>query len=63
MECKKPVINAVIEELEPIQKEAEQYIKDPDMVRSIIAEGNEIARNRAKETLTYVRAAMGLTSW
>ncbi|GIT22133.1 MAG: tryptophan--tRNA ligase [Gammaproteobacteria bacterium] len=63
LECKKPVINAVIEELEPIQKEAEQYIKDPDMVRSIIAEGNEIARNRAKETLTYVRAAMGLTSW
>ncbi|MEE3290647.1 MAG: tryptophan--tRNA ligase [Pseudomonadota bacterium] len=63
LECKKPVINAVIEELEPIQKEAEQYIKDPDMVRSIIAEGNEIARNRAKETLAYVRAAMGLTSW
>lgn len=63
LECKKPVINAVIEELEPIQKEAEQYIKDPDMVRSIIAEGNEIARNRAKETLTYVRATMGLTSW
>lgn len=62
LECKKPVINAVIEELEPIQKEAEQYIKDPDMVRSIIAEGNEIARNRAKETLAYVRAAMGLTS-
>ena len=63
LECKKPVINAVIEELEPIQKEAEQYIKDPDMVRSIIAEGNEIARNRAKETLAYLRAAMGLTSW
>ena len=56
------MINAVIEELEPIQKEAEQYIRDPDMVRSIIAEGNEIARNRAKETLAYVRAAMGLTS-
>ena len=63
LECKKPVINAVIEELEPIQKEAEQYIKDPDMVRSIIVEGNETARNRAKETLAYVRAAMGLTNW
>ena len=63
LECKKPVINAVIEELEPIQKEAEQYIKDPDMVRSIIVEGNETARNRAKETLAYGRAAMGLTNW
>tara|TARA_B100000029_G_scaffold319230_1_gene311674 strand:- start:22 stop:1197 length:1176 start_codon:yes stop_codon:yes gene_type:complete len=63
LECKKPVINSVIEELEPIQKESEQYIKDPDMVRSIIAEGNEIARDRAKETLVEVRAAMGLTRW
>lgn len=63
LECKKPVINAVIEELQPIQKEAEQYVKDPDMVRSIIVEGNERARNRAKETLAYVRTAMGLTSW
>jgi len=63
LECKKPVINAVIEELEPIQKESEQYVKDPDMVRSIIAEGNETARDRAKETLVEVRAAMGLTRW
>ncbi len=63
LECKKPVINSVIEELEPIQKESQQYIKDPDMVRSIIAEGNEIARDRAKETLVEVRAAMGLTRW
>ena len=38
LECKKPVINAVIEELQPIQKEAEQYVKDPDMVLSIIVE-------------------------
>ena len=27
LECKKPVINAVIEELEPIQKESKQYVK------------------------------------
>ena len=63
LECKKPVINAVIEELEPIQKESEQYVKDPDLVRSIIAEGNETARDRAKETLVEVRAAMGLARW
>lgn len=63
LECKKPVIDAVIAELEPIQKEAEQYIKDPDMVRSIIADGNETARESAKETLADVRAAMGLTTW
>jgi len=63
LECKKPVIDAVVAELEPIQKEAEQYIKDPDMVRSIIADGNETARENARETLAEVRAAMGLTTW
>ena len=63
LECKNPVINAVIEELEPIQKQSEQYIRDPDMVRSIIVEGSETARDRAKATLVDVRAAMGLTRW
>ncbi len=63
LECKKPVCNAIIAELEPIQKEAEQYEKDPDIVRSIIAEGCETARESAKETLAEVRQAMGLSSW
>jgi tryptophanyl-tRNA synthetase len=63
LECKKPVIDAVIAELEPIQKAAEQYIKDPDLVKSIIAEGSEQARESAKETLSEVRAAIGLGAW
>ncbi|MEX0965433.1 MAG: tryptophan--tRNA ligase [Pseudohongiellaceae bacterium] len=63
LECKKPVSDAIIAELEPIQKEAEQYEKDPDLVRSIIAEGCETAREAAKETLVDVREAMGLGKW
>jgi len=63
LECKKPVINAIIAELEPIQKEAAQYEKDRDLVRSIINEGCETARERAKETLEDVREAMGLSRW
>ena len=63
LECKKPVIEAVVAELEPIQKEAEQYEKDPDLVKSIIAEGCETARESARETLHDVRQAMGLSSW
>ena len=63
LECKNPVIDAVITELEPIQKEAVQYEKDPDLVRSIIADGSETARESAKETLADVRAAMGLNKW
>jgi tryptophanyl-tRNA synthetase len=58
LECKRPVIDAVVAELEPIQKAAEQYEKD--LVRSIIAEGSEKARETAKETLHDVRVAVGL---
>jgi len=63
LECKKPVSDAIIAELEPIRKEAVQYEKDPDIVRSIIAEGCETAREYAKQTLQEVREAMGLSSW
>ncbi|MDT8429005.1 MAG: tryptophan--tRNA ligase [Pseudomonadales bacterium] len=60
LECKRPLIDAIIAELEPIQAEARQYEKDPDMVKSILAEGAESARETARETLQDVRAAMGL---
>ncbi|MEX2469721.1 MAG: tryptophan--tRNA ligase [Pseudohongiellaceae bacterium] len=63
LECKKPVIDAVVSELEPIQAEAAQYEKDPDVVKSILAEGCESARETARETLAEVRSAMGLGSW
>ncbi len=63
LECKKPVAEAVVVELEPIQQEAEQYVKDPDMVKSILVEGAETAREKARETLQDVREAMGLASW
>jgi len=63
LDCKKPVIDAVVTELEPIQKEAEQYEKDPDLVRSILIGGCETARETARETLSEVRSAMGLTAW
>tara|TARA_R100000988_G_C4001264_1_gene169228 strand:- start:954 stop:2159 length:1206 start_codon:yes stop_codon:yes gene_type:complete len=58
--CKKPVIDAVVAELEPIQERARQYEKDPDLVRSILADGCEQARESARETLRDVREAMGL---
>lgn len=63
LECKQPVIDAVIAELEPIQREAAQYEKDPDVVKSIVAEGCETARDKARETLQEVRQAMGLSYW
>ncbi|MBV46298.1 MAG: tryptophan--tRNA ligase [Dehalococcoidia bacterium] len=63
LDCKKPVIDAIVGELEPIQIEAQQYEQDPDLVRSIIIEGCDTARESARETLSEVRTAMGLTTW
>lgn len=60
LSCKKPVIDAVVAELEPIQERAAQYEKEPDVVRAILAEGAEQARETARDTLRDVREAMGL---
>jgi tryptophanyl-tRNA synthetase len=60
LECKQPVIDAVLEELKPIRERAEKYLEDTTLVRSIIADGCEKARKLAQETLREVRQAMGL---
>ena len=61
LECKKPLIDAVLKEQEPIRERANEYLNDPETVRGIIAEGCEAARDIAKETLDEVREAMGLS--
>ncbi|MCK0536594.1 tryptophan--tRNA ligase [Alcanivorax sp. CY1518] len=60
LDCKKPVIDAVQAELEPIRRRAEEHARDPDLVRSIVADGCEEAREAARATLEEVRTAMGL---
>lgn len=60
LECKQPLIDAVLAELKPIRERAEEYEQDPDGVRAIINEGCEAAREVARETLEEVRQAMGL---
>jgi tryptophanyl-tRNA synthetase len=60
LECKKPVIDAVVSEIQPIREKAEQLEQNPSMVRSVIVEGNEKAREVARESLDDVRQAMGL---
>ncbi|MEQ8953249.1 MAG: tryptophan--tRNA ligase, partial [Gammaproteobacteria bacterium] len=63
LECKKPVLDAIVAELEPIQAAALQYEKDRDLVRTIISEGSEQARETARATLQDVRDAVGLSNW
>ncbi len=60
IDCKQPVIDAVLEELKPMQERARQFEGQPDLVRSIIDEGCEAAAEQAGETLAEVRQAMSL---
>jgi len=60
IECKGPVMDAVKAELQPIQERARHYESNPDLVKSIIMEGSENARDAAKTTMEDVRHAMGL---
>jgi len=60
LECKKPVIDAVIHEIEPIRERAKELEENIGMVKSVIAEGSEKAREVARETMSDVRQAMGL---
>ena len=60
LECKQPVIDAIIREQEPIRERAQVFLDDPQLVRNIVADGCERARKLAEETMRDVRAAMGL---
>ncbi len=60
LDCKQPVVDAVLNELHPIQERVAEYSGDPNRVRNIIAEGSEAARAVARATLDEVRQAMGL---
>ena len=61
VECKGPVIDAVKAELIPIQERAAHYDNNPDLVKSIILEGSEKAREAARATMEDVRHVMGLS--
>lgn len=60
LDCKKPIIDAIVSELAPIREKAKQYESNPDLVKSIINEGSEKARDMARDTLQEVRQVMGL---
>lgn len=60
IECKKPVADAIIEEQRPIIERARRYEQEPGLVRGIIAEGCDQARDAARDTLNEVISVMGL---
>jgi tryptophanyl-tRNA synthetase len=60
LECKQPVIDAILKEQQPMLERAEPYVANPKIVRDIIDAGTERARTTARETMRDVREAMGL---
>ena len=61
IDCKKPLIDSINKEQSSFIERAEQFENNPDLVRSIIMEGSETAREIAKETLEDVRSAIGIS--
>jgi len=60
LDCKQRLIDAVLAEQAPIRERALEYESQPDLVRSIISEGCDHARDIARETMDAVREVMGL---
>ena len=60
IDCKQPLIEALLKEQKEIAERAAPYIEDPTLVRNIIADGCEKARETADETMEQVRATMNL---
>ena len=60
IDCKKVLIKNVFKVLEPVWDRREQLMNNPGELREIINTGTERARKIAGETMTRVRAAMGL---
>jgi tryptophanyl-tRNA synthetase len=60
LECKQPVIDAIVREQQGFRERAQRYVDDPTLVRNIVADGCERARRFAQDTMRDVRAAMGL---
>ncbi|MFM7569631.1 MAG: tryptophan--tRNA ligase [Betaproteobacteria bacterium] len=61
LECKQPVIDAVLKEQTVFIERAQPYIDDPSLLRNIIADGCDRARKLAQETMRDVREVMGLS--
>jgi tryptophanyl-tRNA synthetase len=60
LDCKQPVIDAVIREQQPWRERAAAYTANPKQVHWIVEMGTERARTVARQTMKEVRESMGL---
>ncbi len=60
LDCKKPVIESVLKQLQGFRERAREFEENSDLVRGIVADGCERAREAARATMSEVREAVGL---
>jgi len=60
LDCKQPVIDKIVEEINGMRRRAQEYEDNPELVRGIVAEGADKAREVARQTLDEVRRTMHL---
>jgi tryptophanyl-tRNA synthetase len=60
LDCKQPVIDAIVAEQKTWRERAEGYLANPKQVHWIVEMGTERARTVARQTMKDVREAMGL---
>lgn len=60
VDCKQPLIDSLLKEQKEIAERAKPYVEDSTLVRNIIADGCEKARETAGETMEQVRSTMNL---
>ncbi len=61
LDCKQPLIDAILREQAPIRERAQRYLDHPGLLREIVDAGCDKARTVAGETMREVREAMGLS--
>jgi tryptophanyl-tRNA synthetase len=60
LDCKKRLIEEIKKEQAPIIERPKEYEENPDLVRNIINEGCDAAREIAHETMGEVKQVVGL---
>ena len=60
LDCKQPLIDAIVRQQQPWRERAEALLAQPKQVHWIVEMGTERARTVARQTLKDVRQAMGL---
>ena len=60
LDCKRPLIDKIVEEVTAMRRRGQEFEEHPQLIRDIVAEGAEKAREVARQTLEEVRRAMHL---